>query len=450
MKKIVLKIEGMECASCATTIEKALTKIEGISKVSVNFVTGKVNLEYNPRKVSIDKIIKIVKDIGYKAEEFEEEEKEIKRGIRLFILGLILTIPIVIIELFLEFGGKNFLLFILTTPVQFLVGWPFYKRAYSALKNKTTTVDTLVVLSTSAAYFYSVAVTFFISGPTFYEASATVITTISLGMLLERISYGKTGEAIKKLMGLQPKNARVIKNGKEIEIPIAHVKVNDIVVVRPGEKIPVDGIVIEGYSAVDEKMITGESIPVEKKKGDEVIGATMNKSGMLKIKAKKVGKDTALAQIIKIVEEAQASKAPIQRIADTIVSYFVPLVLLSTIVAFLVWYFVFNSTLLFALTVFVTMLVVACPCALGIATPTAIMVGTGLGAEHGILIKTGEVLEMAQKVTTVVFDKTGTLTKGEPELTDVIPFLGYEKKRSFETSCYCRERVRTSFGKGNC
>ncbi|MBO3810124.1 MAG: copper-translocating P-type ATPase, partial [Candidatus Brockarchaeota archaeon] len=353
------------------------------------------------------------------------EERETKRELRLFVFSFFLTIPILIMELFLEFVGKNLLLFILTTPVQFVAGHPFYKRAYLALKTRNATVDTLVVLSTSAAYFYSVAATFFISGPTFYEASATVITTITLGMILERISYGKTGAAIQRLMELQPQTARVIREGEETEIPIGHVKTGDMVIVRPGEKIPVDGIVVDGHSAVDESMVTGESMPVDKKEGDRVIGATINKSGFLKIKVTGVGKDTALAQIIKIVEEAQASKAPIQRIADKVVSYFVPLVLLSAFIAFIVWHLWLNSTLLFALTVFITMLVVACPCALGIATPTAIMVGIGKGAEHGILVKRSEALEIAGKVTTVIFDKTGTLTKGEPVLTDIIKLSEY-------------------------
>lgn len=422
----------MECASCASAIEKALARMEGVLNVRVNFVTCRAILEYNEKRLCIDEILKVVKDFGYRAEELKQdtemEGEEIKRGIHLSTLGLILTIPIIVAELFLEFSLKNFLLFLLATPVQFVVGYPFYKRAYSAFKNRSATVDSLVVLSTSAAYIYSVTTTFFISGTTFYEASASIITTISLGMLLESICYGKTSESIRKLMGLQAKNATIIRDGKEVEVPIGHVKVGDILIVRPGEKIPVDGIVIEGYSAVDEKVITGESMPVDKKKGDDVIGATINISGVLKIRATKVGKDTALAQIIKIVEEAQASRAPIQRIADRVVSYFVPLVLFSAIVAFSVWYLWLNSNLLFALTVFITMLVVACPCALGIATPTAIMVGIGKGAEHGILIKTGEALEIAGKATTIVFDKTGTLTKGEPELSEIIALSEHDSE----------------------
>ncbi|MEM3144808.1 MAG: heavy metal translocating P-type ATPase [Thermoproteota archaeon] len=451
MKKISLKVDGMECADCAVTIEKALIRTRGVSNVSVNFVTGNVILEYNPKEVNIDEILKVIEDTGYRAEEFKQEatteEKKTKGELRLFVFSFFLTIPILIIELFLEFVGENLLLFILTTPVQFIAGYPFYKRAYLALKNGNATVDTLVVLSTSAAYFYSVAATFFIRGPTFYEASTSVITTITLGMLLERISYGKTGAAIQRLMGLQPKTARVIRKDEETEIPIGHVKIGDIVIVRPGERIPVDGIVLDGYSAVDESMVTGESVPVDKKEGDMVIGATINKSGVLKIKATGVGKDTTLAQIIRIVEEAQASKAPVQRIADRVVSYFVPLVLLSAFIAFIVWYFWLNSTLLFALTVFVTMLVVACPCALGIAVPTAIMVGMGMGAEHGILIKRAEALEIGGKVTTVIFDKTATLTKGEPELTDILTFSEHDGKEILNLAAIAEKYSEHPIGK---
>ncbi|MEM3389465.1 MAG: heavy metal translocating P-type ATPase [Thermoproteota archaeon] len=451
MKKIFLKVDGMECADCAVTIEKALTNTRGVLNASVNFVTGKAILEYDPKTVDIREILKVIENAGYMAEEFKQgdvtEDRKIKGEMRLLVLSFSLTVPILIIELFLEFIGKNFLLFVLTTPVQFIAGYPFYKRAYSALKNRNATVDTLVVLSTSAAYFYSVAASFFISGPTFYEASASVITTISLGELLERISYGKTGAAIQRLMGLQPQTARVIREGGEAEVPIGHVRVGDIVIVRPGERIPVDGTVIGGHSAVDESMVTGESMPVDKKEGDMVIGATINKSGVLKIKATRVGKDTLLAQIIKIVEETQSSKAPVQRIADRVVSYFVPLVLFSAFIAFIVWHFWLNSTLLFALTVFVTMLVVACPCALGIAVPTAIMVAIGMGAEHGILIKGGEALEIGGKVTTIVFDKTATLTKGEPELTDIVTLSEYDGKEILKLAAALEKYSEHPIGK---
>jgi len=281
-------------------------------------------------------------------------------------------------------------------------------------------MNVLVALSTSAAYFYSVFATFFISGPVFYEASTTVLTTITLGMLLEKISRGKVGEAIKKLMKLEAKTAKVLRDGKEIEILPEEIKKGDIIVVRPGEKIPVDGVIVEGRSTIDESMITGESIPVDKKEGNEVFGATINKTGTFKFKATKVGKETTLAQIVKLVEEAQTQKAPIQRIADKVVNWFVPIVVSIALMSFIVWYFIQGSTFLFALTALVAVLVIACPCALGIATPTAIMSGTGKGAENGILIKGSQYLEKVRELTTLVFDKTGTLTKGEPEATDII------------------------------
>ncbi|MFQ5925007.1 MAG: heavy metal translocating P-type ATPase [Dehalococcoidia bacterium] len=433
-KRVVLHIEGMDCASCVATIEKSLSRVRGVFDVAISLATGKASLEYDPQSVDIGKIIRTVESTGYKAREFPEEleERGVRKELRLFILGLILTIPIIAIELFFDFAGKGFLLFLLATPVQFVVGWPFYKRAYSALRNRTATVDTLVILSTSAAYLYSVAATFFISGPTFYEASAAVITTITLGMMLERISCNRAGEAITKLMGLAPKTARVIREGKEQDIPVDDVLVGDIVIVRPGEKIAADGIVIEGYSSIDESMITGEPIPVEKREGDGIIGATTNKTGTLRFKATKVGRDATLSQIVSLVEEAQISKAPVQRIADRMVSWFVPLVLLSALTAFFIWYLPLDAAFLFALTVFVTMLVVACPCALGIATPTAVMVGMGRGAEHGILIKSGQATEVAHKVNAVVFDKTGTLTTGASEVTDVIALEDYGEKEILE------------------
>jgi len=422
-----LQIEGMKCASCAAAIDKSLSRIPGVSDVATSLATGKTSLIYDPDRVQIDRVIKTIKDLGYGAKELGEERKEVRKGLRLFFLGLILTIPIFIVELFLELPGEGYLLFGLATPVQFVVGWPFYRRAYGALKSRMATVDTLVVLSTSAAYLYSFSTTFFISGPAFYEASAAVITTITLGTLLEEMSYTRTGEAISKLLRLAPKTARVIRGKEELDIPIEEVSVGDIIVVRPGENIPVDGVVIEGYSSVDESIITGESIPVEKREGDQVIGATTNQKGALRLRATKVGSETALAQIVRMVEEAQMSKAPVQRIADRVVTWFVPLVLVSALVAFSVWYFSLGVSFLFALTVFVTMLVVACPCALGIATPTAIMVGIGKGAEHGILFKSGEATEVAHKVNAVVFDKTGTLTKGEPEVRDIIPLGDYSE-----------------------
>jgi Cu+-exporting ATPase len=426
-KKVVLEIEGMDCAHCAIAIEKSLSRVNGVIKASVNFTTEKAIVEYDPKEVDLEEIERSIEGAGYGVKKKIKEKGKVGKGAALIGLGLALTIPVVIIELFFDFPEKKPLLFLLATPVQFIVGWRFYRGAYYSLKSKFANVDVLVVLSTSAAYFYSLAATFFFEGPTFYEASATIVTTISIGMFLEDLARERTGEAIKKLILLQPETATVLKRGKEVQVPARHVQVGDIVIIRPGERIPVDGTVVKGYSSVDESIITGESIPVEKKKGDRVIGATINKTGALRIKATRVGKDTTLSQIIRLVEEAQTSKAPIQRVADVVVSYFVPIVLAIAITSFAAWYFVFGSSFLFALTVFVSVLVVACPCALGIATPTAIMVGLGKGAEHGILIKNGAALERAHKMTTIIFDKTRTLTVGEPKVTDIIA-LGNRKE----------------------
>ncbi len=423
-KKSTLIISGMHCASCATKIEKSLLELNGIMTAVVNFATEEVTIKYDSKRVDIKKIKKIISDLGYKAlepSEFNGIYKENRKLKYLSIIGLFLTVPVVIISMFLEISNKNIILLILTTPIQFGIGYYFYKGSWSSLKNRYLNMDFLVILGTSAAYFYSLFTTFF-GGITFFEACATVITTITIGRLMENISKGRTSEAIKNLMKLQSKTAVIIEQEKEVQIPIEHVKKGNLVIVRPGEKIPVDGMVIDGYSSVDESMITGESIPVEKKKGDVVIGATINKNGVLKIRATKVGTETALSQIIKLIKESQQSKAPIQRIADLVVSYFVPVVMLIAISSLFIWYFFLDQPFFFALTIMVSILVVACPCAMGIATPTAVMVGLGKGAENGILIKSGEYLEKIHKLNTIVFDKTGTLTKGKPEVTDVFSF----------------------------
>lgn len=442
--KITIGIKGMHCAACANTIEKSLKKTKGILNASVNFTVEKATVEYDPKLVDISGIKKAVEKAGYSAVERKEtnkhdhekmiREKEIRYQKKMFFLALVLSIPIFVISfkdyflpnLVLPFVSNEIWLFILVTPVQFIAGYQFYKGAWAGLKSLSANMDTLIVVGTSAAYFYSVAVTFFISGHVYYDTAALIIMFILLGRLLETIAKGKTSEAIKKLMKLQPKTAKIIRNGKEMEIPIKDVVIGDIVIVKPGGKIAVDGVVIGGHSSVDESMITGESIPVEKKKGDKVISATINKHGSLKFRATKIGKDTMLAQIIKMVEEAQMSKAPIQRLADTVSSYFVPIVILIAIVSFAVWYSI-QPEFLFAFTIFISVLIVACPCALGLATPTAIMVGTGKGAEKGILIKGGGALEQAHKMNTIIFDKTGTLTKGEPEVTDIVVY-GKNKK----------------------
>ena len=432
----------MSCVNCAQSIEKALNNKEGVYKATVNFATEKVTVEYNPEQLSLAGIKKTIQDVGYQIIEPEKtirdaEGKERQRHIqRLKILlaaSVALTIPIILLMLFpaLPMQQNNILLFILATPVQFIVGWTFYVGAYKGLRNKTANMDTLIAMGTSTAWLYSTAVTFapsiFPGAGVFFDTATMIMSFILLGKLLDAIAKGRTSEAIRKIMGLQAKTARVIRGGEEQEIPIEDVLVGDIVVVRPGEKIPVDGIVIEGYSAIDEKVITGESIPVEKKSGDQVVGATMNKTGVLKFKATKVGKDTVLAQIISMVEDALSSKAPIQRLADIASGYFVPTIIITATLSALAWYFIFGATFIFALTVFIAVLIVACPCALGLATPTAIMVGVGKGAENGILIKNGETLEAAYKLQIIVFDKTGTLTKGEPEVTDIIPTEAFKE-----------------------
>ena len=436
---ISLKITGMTCATCAQTIEKALNKKEGIYRANVNLALETATVEYNPAQISLEGIKKAIRDVGYGVIEPEggvedaeqrERDKEIRTLKIKLAFSAAVTIPVVIYSnwRFLPFTLPtlpidNFiplLLFVLATPVHFIVGHNFFVGAYKALRNKNPNMDVLVAIGTSAAYFYSVYVTFTGQGKLYYTTAVSLMTFLILGKLLEAIAKGRTSAAIRKLMGLRAKKARVVRDGNEIEIPVEDVQVGDVVLVKPGEKIPVDGVVIDGYSGVDEKVITGESIPVEKKAGDPVVGATMNKTGMLKFKATKVGADTVLAQIIKLVENALGSKAPIQTLVDVVSGYFVPAVMITATVAFLVWYFL-GMGFIFALTVFIAVLIIACPCAMGLATPTAIMVGVGKGAENGILIKSGEALETAHKLQAIVFDKTGTLTKGEPEVTDIVP-----------------------------
>ncbi len=424
----------MTCAACSARVEKALNKIDEVKNANVNLTMEKATIEIYDGAIEIAELIEVIERAGYKAFEENEKdeqnnekrEKEIEHLKRLFIISAVLSVPL-LSAMFFHMAGiqtildNGYLQLALATLVQFIIGYRFYKGAYHSLKGGGANMDVLVALGTSAAYFYSLYN--LISGVKeyYFEASAVIITLILLGKMLEAIAKGRTSEAIKKLMNLQAKTARVIRDGKELDIPVEQVVVGDIVVVRPGEKIPVDGIVIEGNSSVDESMLTGESIPVDKKEGDEVIGATINKHGTFKFKATKIGRDTVLSQIIKLVEEAQGSKAPIQRLADKVAGIFVPTVIGIAILTFAIWYFVegdFTNALINA----VAVLVIACPCALGLATPTAIMVGTGKGAENGILIKGGEYLERAHQIDTLIFDKTGTITKGEPEVTDIISF----------------------------
>ncbi|MDP2930215.1 MAG: heavy metal translocating P-type ATPase [bacterium] len=445
MEKVALKISGMHCASCSAVIENALKKESGISSVNVNIATEKAFVEYNSQKTDILKIKKLIEKLGYKAREegvdnesanhFEDENhKEIKRLKKAFIFSLILGIPIIYMTMGEIFGLPEInvslklnvvIQFIITTAIM-IINYPLYVSGLKKLIQRNPNMDSLIETGTLAAYFYSLVISLMVwfkpdfSGEhLYYESAALILVFISLGKYLETATKGKTGDAIKKLIGLQSKEATIIRNSEEIKIPISEVKIGDIILVKPGEKIPVDGMVIDGYSGVDEKAITGESIPVEKKAGDEVIGATINKTGVLKFKATRVGKDTMLAQIIKIVEEAMGSKAPIQFLADRVAFYFVPAVMAIALIALVVWLIV-GQSFAFALTIFVAVLIVACPCSLGLATPTAVMMGTGLAAKSGILIKSGKALETARAVNMIVFDKTGTLTKGEPIVTDII------------------------------
>jgi len=438
--RIELKISGMSCAACSAKIEKKLGRTDGVIKGTVNLATEKANVEFDPSKIKASDIINAIEFLGYKAErsqdvaadrEKEQREKEIKRLRFELIASAILSSPLIMAMVLMLFNinigflHNEYFQLIIATPVQFIIGFRFYRNAFHALKARSANMDVLISLGTSAAYFFSIYNAFFqpaeegMMKELYFEASAVIITLILFGKYLEAVAKGKTSEAIKKLMGLQAKTARVIRNGVIEDVSIEEVMVGDVVVVRPGEKVPCDGKILEGNSSIDESMLTGESMPVEKKVGDTVIGATINKFGTFKFEAAKVGKDTALSQIIKMVEDAQGSKAPIQKIADRVSGIFVPVVVVIAVLTFLIWYLIigdFTSALVSG----VSVLVIACPCALGLATPTAIMVGTGKGAENGILIKGGEHLETAYKLNSIVLDKTGTITKGEPEVTDII------------------------------
>ncbi len=446
--KIQFAISGMTCAACSARVERGLKKMPGIINAVVNLAAEKAAVEYNPAEIDIEDIKRKIHEIGYKPVGLDDgadsdrekvlREKEIKRQRTTFLLSVVFSFPLLLFMLAMLFRLENLMnlvifhpkvQFVFATLVQFIPGWHFYKDGYASLKGGSANMSVLVALGTSAAYFYSVAATFFGRqlgiDHVYYESAAIIITLVLLGKMLESRAKGRTSEAIRKLMGLRAKTARVIRSGQEIEVPIEEVNVGDLVVVRPGEKIPVDGIIREGRSTVDEAMLTGESIPVDKKPGDEVIGATINKLGTFKFEAAKVGRDTALAQIIKIVEDAQSSKAPVQRTADIVSAYFVPAVVGIAVLTFFSWYFYgAPGDFTRALISFTAVMVIACPCALGLATPTSIMVGTGKGAEYGILIKGGEHLENAYRLDTLVLDKTGTITKGESSLTDIIPNQG--------------------------
>lgn len=437
LKQVTLNVTGMHCAACARRIETALGSLSGVKEAVVNLATERATVTFDPDRIQTEQLISAVTGLGYGANEVVEtlqardkekvaREREIRRQTARFVFAAVLSFPLILAMFVhvLDLGVGRFLLnpylqFALATPVQLIAGWQFYRGSYHALRSGAANMDVLVALGTTAAYVYSAMITFFGDGAVYFETSALVITLILLGKLLETIAKGRTSEAIRKLIGLQPRTARVVRNGHEIDIPVEQVVVGDIVIVRPGERIPVDGVIVEGASAVDESMITGESVPVDKAVGDEVIGATINKQGSFKFRATKVGKDTVLSNIVRLVEEAQGSKAPVQRLADKVSGYFVPAVVAVAILTLIISY-ALGASFTEALIRFTAVLVIACPCSLGLATPTAIMVGTGKGAEKGILIRSGEHLEKAHKIDTVVLDKTGTVTKGEPEVTDVI------------------------------
>lgn len=441
-----LYIQGMSDDNDARRLEKAFSTIEGVLENQVSFTNERARVTYIPTIISQQDLRRVVKQAGFNAvesgdtakdAEAEAREAEINYQRKMLIIGLIFTVPLFVLSMGRDFGLINipmhstwftWLMFALATPVQFYVGKQYYVGAFKSLRNGSANMDVLVAMGSSAAYFYSIPIVLgWLEGHVYFETAAVIITLIKLGKYLEAKAKGRTSEAIKKLMNLRAATARVLRNGEEIEIPTDEVVIGDLVLVRPGEKIPVDGVVVEGKTTIDESMLTGESMPVDKKSGDSVIGATLNKVGLIRFEATKVGKETALAQIIKLVEEAQGSKAPIQKLADQISAVFVPIVIAIAVITFLIWFFLVPQSLnadvsqfTRALIKMIAVLVIACPCAMGLATPTAVMVGTGLGAEQGILFKSSEALERAGKLDIVVLDKTGTITRGQPAVTDIV------------------------------
>jgi Cu+-exporting ATPase len=436
-REVTLKIGGMVCATCVQTIEAALRALPGIISANVNLGTEKAYVTYNPSVSTIPEMKKSIEDAGYQylgiAGEVSEEAEKIAREKDLhdkflrFTVGFAVSIPLMLamwVPLPLSMNTLAYVMLVISTPVFYFVAYPIFRAASMALRNRSLNMDVMYAMGTGVAFVASVMGTFGIILThefMFYDTAIMLAAFLMLGRYLEARAKGRTSEAIRKLAGLRAKTATIIRDGKEQEIPVDDVVVGDIIVVKPGSKVPVDGEVVAGESYVDESMITGEPVPPLKEKGSRVVGGTLNTNSVLSVKATKVGRETVLAQIIQLVEDAQGSKPPVQRIADIAVTYFIPTVLAIAAAAFIVWFFVLHSTLLFALTALISVLVVACPCALGLATPTAVTVGVGRGAELGILIKNGEALEVAEKVTTIVFDKTGTLTKGKPEVTDIIP-----------------------------
>jgi len=451
-KTVTLPVTGMNCVNCAANIQKNVGSLEGVKSANVNFAVEQAVISFVPEKITVETIISKIHDLGFKVitsgsneEQMDavesQREAEIQNQTRKFTAGVIFALPLFLLSMSRDFGitghwshasWVNWFFFLLATPVQFYTGWDYYVGAFKSLKNRSANMDVLIASGSSVAYFYSIAILLFPSPGlhVYFETSALIITLIKLGKLLEARTKGKTGAAIKKLMALQPKTATIIdtdtnaphgSSQREKEVPISELHIDNIVVIRPGERIPVDGIIVDGNSTVDESMLTGEPIPIDKQKGDKVTGGTVNGHGLLKFRATHVGKDTALAQIIRLVQEAQGSQAPIQALADRVAAIFVPSVIVISLITFAIWWTA-TGEFVPAMIRMVAVLVIACPCALGLATPTAIMAGTGRGAENGILFKRSEALEKAAKLQTIVLDKTGTITMGKPTVRDIIPF----------------------------
>ncbi len=428
-RRVRLRIGDMSCASCVQRIERRLKASPGVIAATINLAAETADVTFNPAQTGIKQLIAVVQDTGYTAEAAGEQPQdeqeqariaETRRQGRLFVLGAVISVPLFILSVWFKFPGKLYVLFAMGTLVQVVLGWQYYRNSYRSLKHGSANMDVLIAMGSSAAYLYSVYFTFFSRGQVhvYYDTAAVILTLITLGRFLEARAKGRTSAAIRKLMQLAPTEASVIRDGEEVKVSLEQVRVGDVVLVRPGERIAVDGEVIEGHSTVDESTITGESLPVDKAVGDEVIGGTINKTGTFKFRATRVGSETALQQIIRLVQEAQGTKPPIQRLADTVAAYFVPAVIAVAVLTFVGWLLAaagFERALVNA----VAVLVIACPCALGLATPTAVMVGTGLGADHGILIKQAGALEMVGRLDTILFDQTGTLTHGQPEVTEL-------------------------------
>jgi len=453
MTKLVLKVKGMHCASCSILIDKLLKKQEGVISVNTNYGAEKVAIEFDESKISLEKIDEFINKLGYdlirpdeQGDTIEEEERKevnrIKEAKRRVIAAFVLATPIIVYYMMLhmfnlkhvhEFLGidLNYFYWVISTPIQFIIAWPFYRNSWTSIRVGSANMDVLVVLGTSAAYFYSaIGFLFFNIDHPFWESSAALLSFILLGRYIEVLAKGKASAAIKELLQLEAKEAHVVRGGKEITVPINKIKIGDIVIVKPGEKIPVDGQIVEGKSHIDEKVVTGESFPVTRKVGDEVIGATVNQEGLIKLKVTKVGKKTLLQQIITMVEDAQARRAPIQNLVDKISEYFVPTVIILSVLVFVGWFFVAALPFRAGLLHMIAVLVISCPCAMGLATPTALVAGIGRATKFGIILKGGEALEKAYKITSVAMDKTGTLTIGKPVVTDFVAMEGVDEKEA--------------------